>query len=50
MADSSWDTYTPDSPRRPAWGWVLGALALTCFGIAAYFLLDRMNGEDDDGA
>ena len=32
------------------WGWVLGALALTCFGIAAYFLLDRMNGEDDDGA
>ncbi len=26
MADSSWDTYTPDAPRRPAWGWVLGAL------------------------
>lgn len=26
MADGSWDTYTPDAPRRRAWGWVLGAV------------------------
>ena len=30
------------------WGWVLGALAVACFGTAAYFLLDRMNGDEDD--
>ena len=29
------------------WAWVLGALAVLCFGTAAFFLLDRMNGDDD---
>lgn len=42
MADGSWDTYTPDAPRRRAWGWVLGAVgtvalvaAVLAAGLAA---------------
>lgn len=42
MADGSWDTYTPDAPRRRAWGWVFGAVggalliaAILIAGLAA---------------